>query len=403
MSMITVNRIGDSLTGSYGNETFGVSYSPERYSAMLDLEKKANEASSIKKLNKILEEFKALTIENFKEMIESECPDIYVNQASGNFHLKVGGGEGIVSSVVMPTELVNRIKDSIDKGIDHQPLIKFWIRWLRNPILRKYNKEAQSDFSDRIFTYINAIYVHADVVKNLMEEEGLSEEVATERATVYQVKITQEGLLCTYKVSRELFKKYALDEDEEVVEMNRYKKTVDPDTGIVSYDEPKFVEQRLFEPAVMGGSGDSFYCEELGGENDLPGHHIKVGCTHRLPNWSCVNTSNHSSCVKGLHVGGLSYIRGYQHDTTVTHNVFVDPMHVGAVPAASHESDGAIRCLQYFVHSSFAGVNGSIYHSSEYAALTDSQWLEMKKEIIKTFGEHIDKIEQEEMFEIEEL
>ena len=44
MSMIIVNRIGDSLTGSFGNETFGVAYSPERYQAMLDLEKKANEA-----------------------------------------------------------------------------------------------------------------------------------------------------------------------------------------------------------------------------------------------------------------------------------------------------------------------------------------------------------------------
>lgn len=403
MSMIIVNRIGDSLTGSFGNETFGVSYSPERYQAMLDLEKKANEASSMKELSMILEEFKALTVEDFKDMIESECPDIYVNKASGNFYLKVGGKKGIVSSVAMPSELVNRIKDSIDKGIDHQPLIKFWVRWLRNPILRKYNKDAQSDFSKRMFTYINAIYVNSESVETLMETHGLSEEVAIERATVYQVKITNEGLLCTYKVSREVNHKYAVNDDDEVVKMSRYKKIVDPDTGIISYDEPEFVEQRLFEPAVMGRSGDPFYCEEMGKSSNHADHHIKVGCTHRLPDWSYVNTNNGSSCVKGLHVGGLSYISGYQHSDTVTHNVFVDPMHVGAVPAASHENDGAIRCLQYFVHSSFAGVNGSIYHSSAYASLTDTQWLEMKKEIIKTFGEHIDKIEQEEISELEKL
>jgi hypothetical protein len=399
MSMIVVNRIGDSLTGSYNNETFGVSFNPERYSDMLELEKRANEAKDIDELYDIFSEFKELLTEDFKTRVESSCPDIYVCPASNNFFLKVGK---VISSVVMPTALVDRIKESIDKGIDHQPLVKFWIRWLRNPILRKKTPVMQADFSERIFTYINAIYVHNNVVETLMEEEGLSEEVAKERATVYQVKITNEGLLCTYKVSKELFHKYAVDENDEVKQMPRYAKKVDPDTGIVSYDEPEFVEQRLFEPAVMGQGGDAFYCESLDTIGETAGHVIRVGANHRLPDWSCVNTNNDTSCVKGLHVGGLSYIRGYQHDSTVTHNVFVDPMHVGAVPAASHEADGAIRCLQYFVHSSFAGVNGSIYHSSQYAELTDKQWLEMKQEILKTFGEHVEAF-AEDIEEVEAM
>ena len=58
-------------------------------------------------------------------------------------------------------------------------------------------------------------------------------------------------------------------------------------------------------------------------------------------------------------------------------------MHVGAVPDSQ---DGAIRCLQYFVHSSLVGVNGSIYHSSKYAELTDEQWEEMKSEIIEQYN-----------------
>lgn len=400
MSMITVNRIGDSLTGSYGNETFGVSFDPQRYKAMLKLEKEANEAKSMKDLTIILENFKELVQEDFNKLIESECPNIYVCPATGNFHLKVGKK---ISSIAMPKELVDRISDSISKSIDPEPLVKFWIRWLRNPILRQKEEEKQRDFSERMFTYVNSIYVDRSVVEKLMEEHGLSEEVAVERATVYQVKITNEGLLCTYKVSREVNHRYALDDDGNVKQMPRYKKTVDPDTGIVSYDEPEFVEQRLFEPAVMGTSGDPFFCEGLGEKSKQGGHLIKVGCNHRLPNWSYVNTDNSRSCVKGLHVGGLSYIRGYQNDGTVTHNVFVDPMHVGAVPCASHEGDGAIRCLQYFVHSSFAGVNGSIYHSSQYAELTDSQWLEMQKEVIENFGEHIDEITEKEIKELKEL
>jgi hypothetical protein len=100
-----------------------------------------------------------------------------------------------------------------------------------------------------------------------------------------------------------------------------------------------------------------------------------------LDSWDQVNTNDDQSCVKGLHVGGLYYISGYSGEI---HNVFIDPMHVGAVP---DDSTGAIRCKQYFVHSSLAGVNGSIYHSSEYAKMTDLEWQEMFVEALKMTAE----------------
>ena len=98
------------------------------------------------------------------------------------------------------------------------------------------------------------------------------------------------------------------------------------------------------------------------------------------------------SCVKGLHFGGLKYIAFYSGEI---HNIFVDPMHIGAVP---DDETGAIRCLQYFVHSSLAGVNGSIYHSSTYAAKTDEEWEEMRREAVQAFSEEklsIDKMTAE--------
>jgi hypothetical protein len=73
----------------------------------------------------------------------------------------------------------------------------------------------------------------------------------------------------------------------------------------------------------------------------------------------------------------LKYIAGYSGEI---HNVFIDPMHIGAIP---DDTTGAIRCLQYFVHSSLAGVNGSIYHSSKYAAMTDAEWSSMQAEAVK--------------------
>jgi hypothetical protein len=398
MSYISINRIGDSITGSYGNTNFGVSFNEERWSKMQELEEASLNASSVDEINQILEDFAELAKEDFKTIIESEYPNIYVNKATGQFHLKVGDK---VSSVAMPKSFVERIKDSIDKGIDPEPLIKFWTRWLRNPVLRRKNTASQLDFSDRVVNYVNALFMDDEVKEQLVEEHGITPDLAEERAKVLQVKITKEGLLCTYKVSTEVTEKFALDEDGNPITVSRYNKVIDPDTGIVSYDEPEHVEKRVFKPALMGDSGDAFYCEGDNGYED-PGHFIKVGCTHRLPDWSYVNTNNDASCVKGLHVGGLSYIRGYQTGDRVTHNVFIDPMHIGAIPNCHTDGDGALRCLQYFVHSSFAGVNGSIYHSSEYAALTDAQWIKMREEIIKEFGE-LEEVREDELNELNAL
>jgi molecular chaperone DnaK (HSP70) len=64
-------------------------------------------------------------------------------------------------------------------------------------------------------------------------------------------------------------------------------------------------------------------------------------------------------------------------------------MHVGAVP---DDQTGAIRCKQYFVHSSLAGVNGSIYHSSKYAKLTDEEWGKMLEEATKLRLDEIAKV-----------
>ena len=71
-----------------------------------------------------------------------------------------------------------------------------------------------------------------------------------------------------------------------------------------------------------------------------------------------MNTNDNATCVKGLHVGGLKYIAWYSGEI---HNVFIDPMHIGAVPDSE---DGAIRCLQYFVHSSIVSQHLQMYRST---------------------------------------
>ena len=374
--MITINVIEGRISGSYGDTPFSVNYDEVTYNKMVTLQSEAEEVTTMDEYNALMEEFAKLTVQDYKTTIETDCPWIHVNEATGQFFLTYGG---VVSSIPMPQALVDRILASMDKEAEYLPLIKMWIRFLRNPILRKKMDNGNGEnFANRFFNFVNLEYVHPKLKKELMEDHGLSEEVAERRATMYQMKITKEGLLNGYKVSEEVLTKYDTETGEEV---DRYKRTFDPDTGEISGDGfPEHVEDRLFQPAIMGNSGDAFYCEGPNGYAK-PGHFIKVGCTHRLPDWSYVNTNDERSCVKGLHFGGLKYIAWYSGEI---HNIFVDPMHIGAVP---DDHDGAIRCLQYFVHSSLVGVNGSIYHSSTYAAKTDEEWEEMRKEAVEAYAE----------------
>lgn len=382
--MISINVIGEMISGSYGNTPFSRTYEKDIYEQMVKLSDDADQAQTVEEYNKILAEFSLLTTEDLKTRrhVADIAGDIYISKDSaGRYFMELA--DGYLLDTPMPESLVERILDSFDTGADTTPLAKLWLRWLRNPILRKKSEEGKGDdFTKRFFDFIDMKYVHPTLKNELMEEHGLSEELAEKRATMYQVKITKEGLVNAFKVSKEVLTKYDTETGEQVP---RYQRTFNPDTGEIDSDGlPEHVEDRLFEPAVWS-NGDEFYCEGANGY-DSPQYFIKVGCVHRLPSWDMVNTDDERSCVPGLHVGGLRYIAWYSGEI---HNVFVDPMHVGAVP---NSVDGAIRCLQYFVHSSLVGVNGSMYHSSKYAQLTDEQWDEMKDEIIEKFNKRSEKV-----------
>jgi hypothetical protein len=380
--MVYIDVIGDNISVSMGEETVSLKYSKEAYEKLSKRADKANSAETVEEYKKQVAKLLKKATEyqlSVDQYITTACDWVMYDQHQGKYYLAVDGEP--VTTLAMPQSLVDRIIESVDKGIDFMPVVKLWTRFLRNPWLETKGEE----FAERFADFVNMTYVRPDVVKDLTEVKGYSEEVAKKLATVYQIKITKEGLLNGYKVSKEIFHKF----DAETGEMiNRYKRTFNVNTGeIESEGLPEFVEDRIFEPAVMGTSGDAFYCgEELG-------HFIKVGKTHALQSWDQVNTNDSITCVPGLHVGGLYYINWYSGEI---HNIFVDPMHIGAIPDSN---DGAIRCKQYFVHSSLEGVNGSMYHSSEYAALTDEEWLQMRKDIqsnmIMTFNEVSDNLTKE--------
>jgi len=373
--MITVNVVGDFLTGSYNGKPFGVKFSEQKYAQMKELEAKAASVADMDELKVLLEDFELLTKEDYKELVEHAKGGQYlwVNQFTGKIYLQINGK---VSSIPLPKALVDRIITSVEKKIDVMPLVKCWARFIR-PVEGRPAYSAER--GDKFSTYIDADYVNTDFAATLVDKQGVSLEVARAMATTKQVAITQEGILNLYKVSNEILKRYELNENEDAVEKSRYGKEIDPDTGLVTYKKPEFVEERLFEPAVMSNGGDAFFC------GDKEGHFIRVGQVHYLDSWDKVGNPG----CKGLHGGNLNYIRNYQSEGTVTHNIFVDPMHIYGI---TNSSDGAMTFKQYFVHSSFAGVNKSIYHSSEYAKLTDAEYAQLIEAAVAQSQQDIDKI-----------
>lgn len=370
--MILVNRVGDMISGSVNGKQFSVSYGPEKYDAMKKIEAAAQEVETMAELQQLVTDIEPLTRESFKELVETATPYLFVNKASNRYYLRF---KEEISKEPVPDVLVKRILTSIEKGIDINPLIKFWARFLRKVPYDKVKAEL-------LVAYIEAPYVDYSKKYELMKE-GISDEKAEELSTCEQVSFTQEGLMVGYKVSREILHRFTLDENEEVKQQSRFGKEVDPETGKVTIKKAEHNEDRVFEPAVMGQGGDAFVCESIKDSSVKSiGHLIKVGHVHYLESWDQVDCNDSVAGRKGLHVGGLRYIQGYQTEGTVTHNVLIDPADIGAIVGLGNGNDGAIRVKRYMVFDTYGGVNKFIYHHSKYAALTDNEYAVMIQEAV---------------------
>lgn len=387
--MIVVNRMDDVICVSVGDKEFSTMYNEIRFPQLLKIAEKSEEVSSMEELDLLVEEVESICAQSEKEKVEAFHPDLAKDVKTGKYHLRINAD--IISSVPMPEALVRRLEESIDKKIDVSPLMKMWMRFLRNP------KAKDVRFGEMVFNYIDMKYKHPKIYKEKIDA-GFNDALATKMATIFQVKITKEGLLNCFKVSKEIDWKFEANEDgTEAVRKPLYQRTFDALTGEVTGDsrDDLKAEERTFYPAIQGlEGGDAFWCE--GNLVNKEGHIIKVGHVHRLSSWDQVDCTDGRGCLKGLHVGGLHYISGISGEI---HNIFVDPMHIGAI---ANDETGAMRVIQYFVHSTLSAVNSSIYHSSTYSQKTDAQWAEIKKEILEAHGEHVDK-KNEESDEIQAL
>jgi len=163
---------------------------------------------------------------------------------------------------------------------------------------------------------------------------------------------------------------------------------VDPDTGAISWENPKVAEDYIFLPAIQGTGGDAFYCgKELG-------HIIKVGEIIYLERWDQVDCNSNHFCVKGLHVGNEDYIRGWQNGAgCITLNVVVHPMDIGAI--SNGESVARVKRYQVLSVKSPEIENRNFYHTSVLTELAQKEYKVNIEEMLNAQDERMAKLQKE--------
>lgn len=378
--MLTFNVTGTAgadqrIIGVIDNTTFNTVFTKELHDALIEFQVALEDITDVDTYETWVKDVRSRLDESETiDTVTSACDDLMLDSKTGHYYVKVGTK---VSKHPVPTDLVEVILESAEKGIDPTPIVKAWVRFLRNPNFtpRKADLFAQ---------YITSIIIDTEEVAELMDKEGYVYEKAVERAQYRDVTITNEGLIVAKKYARLLTQGWVIDpETNEAVLEDLYKttKTVNQLSGEVTEktDFPEFTEELTFEPPVQGRGGNKFFC------GDMEEHVIKVGMKHELKDWSMVNTNDDTSCVPGLHVGGLQYVASYKSLNCQLLDCFVDPADIGAICGMDswHGSDGAIRVKAYFIYKATTGRTKGIYHSSKYAAMRDEEWEIYKKEAIE--------------------
>ena len=297
--MLTYNIMGSGddqrITGVVDNKVFNVIFNNELLTSLKTFQQELENIDEVSAYEAWVDRVvNTIDEANTVDLVTQVCDDLILDKKTGNYYVKVGD---VVSKHAVPQPLVTVILESAEKQIDPTPIVKAWIRFLRNPNFTTTKAELFAK-------YITTVILDTEEIDMLMQEEGYTYEKAAIKSQYRDVTITNEGLLVTKKYSRLLTKGWVIDPDtNEAVLEDLYKtnKTVDKFSGEVTEEVsyPEFTEELTFEPPVYGRGGDAFFC------GDVEDHVMRVGNIIKLRDWSMVNTDDTQNYVKGLHVGRI--------------------------------------------------------------------------------------------------
>jgi len=392
------------LLGSVNKQPFNVPYADSTKDELISLGERMEDVDTMTEFNTLVDEamgfIESVSVSKIEEVAGT---DLIHDKEKNKYFLKVGNK---VSKLAVPQQIVDRIQKAVDLGLDPQPWVKFWTRWMRNPNL-------SADKTHYMMGYIDAPFTDGDKVAKLIED-GYSEEMAKEIATFDQISITKEGLIAAFKYVKlkDTTKSIEVDEktkEQKIVEIKQSlhgKSTISinpiNDKVETKKGEAFAAEDLIFVPPIMGDKGSAFTCQPIDVEgkfDDYSAHVIRVGMRHRLENWSKVNCNDGSSALPGLHVGGHHYVEGFGGKTNLLVDCLVDPAHVGAITddlaTTNYREDAAMRVLEYYVTGTHFAVNKAMYHPSAYAELLDLEWDKYKEEAIKAAEKAADEVSDE--------
>jgi hypothetical protein len=287
------------------------------------------------------------------------------NPLTQKYYLELDGHR---SKHPIPKTLVKFIEDSYEKKVDFMPVVKAWARLLANP---RYTPEMAKYFS----TYLETTYVDLEEVEQIMDEQDLNREIATQMATYQDIAITQEGLLATYKVANIVTWQYEMVMNDETgnyekVRNNKYKPIadkIDPTTGDIievgGFEKPANLEDFQFTPCICL-SGDKFF------SGDKIGYVYEVGKMQYLPKDAKRNLQN-TFGGGGLYSGGLKYVEGYRNSGSHVLTCFVNPSDIISFQSEGH----AFRTdaiMPNNVWDETIPLKGT-YHSSDYGKVSDER------------------------------
>ena len=365
--MIIVNTdLKSYISGCYGGKNFSIPFTKEKYEIIKSLEEYSKAAETHEVLKGIYADLEEEVKVDYNSLMVASVPGLFYNKENKTYHLAMGEG---FSDLYLPQVLIDKVVDNYSRGIENTPIVNMFRRFIYNP------KPIQERL-DMLANYVTQTWLDEEEKERLMEEQGLSEEVASVYATYNNIQITTEGYLRTYKVV-DIIHNEETSENSKALPMRDEKGRFIK--GAKAEEAKKFLEDIDFTPAIYK-NGDKFF------SNGVLGYKYKIGELAALPDWSYTSLVDESYHDKGLHTGGISYVQSYLCGDRQLLDIFVCPSQIAKF---TDHGLGEMTCKEFYVYGAtyMDGNMRSLYHTSNYCKIQskeiESKLMEQAKESIK--------------------
>lgn len=369
--MIIVNTdLRSFISGVCSGTNFSIPFTKDKLDKLKELEAQSKNLTSYEEFKDVVAQFKEELKVDYKSTLSDKLDSVSYVPETGQYHLTLGKG---YSAVYIPEKIMNLIIDNDSRGIENTPIINMCRRFLANP------KPTQDRFN-MLANYVTQTWLDYNAMEELMDSQGLSEEVATKFCTYSDIQITQEGYLKTSKVV-DVIKGIESSETKQKLQRDSRGRFIKP-----TQEQRAYLESMEFEPAIYK-SGDKFY------SGGVLGYKYEIGKLASLPSWDFTSLVDNTFHHKGLHNGGLRYVEGYLHGDRQLLDVFVCPSQIAKF---TDEGIGEMTCKEFFIFgtSTIDGNMKSLYHTSTYAKIQSEQIQKDMDELVKAKEEIASKLDE---------